>query len=113
MITHRLSIVTADFKDFYEEIEAKARAESSEAVRDLKAREFKYAMIAAIIARRRELGLTQVDLANVSGVAQTEISRIDRGRKSPTMDTYSKLAAALALDVNIGRAGPRPRRRVA
>ncbi|SRR6266566_1353944 len=42
---------------------------------------------------------TQGELAQRSGVAQTEISRIERGQKAPTLDTYTRLAPALGLNV--------------
>jgi hypothetical protein len=50
-----------------------------------------------------------------TGIAQTEISRIERGRKSPTVDTYSRLAAGLDLNVDsmIRRGGEKRRIRVA
>jgi transcriptional regulator with XRE-family HTH domain len=89
---------STSFDEFYRELEDEAQAEGLEAIRDLRAKEVKYALINALITRRRELNLTQERLAEESGVAQTEISRIERGRKSPTMDTFSRLASALRLD---------------
>jgi len=85
------------FEDFYGELEAEARAEGPEAVRDLRAKEIKYALINTLISRRRDLNLTQQTLAEHAGVAQTEISKIERGRKSPTLDTFSRIAGALRL----------------
>jgi transcriptional regulator with XRE-family HTH domain len=87
------------FDEFYDELETEAQAECPEAIRDLRAKEVKYALINALITRRRDLNLTQESLAERSGVAQTEISRIERGRKSPTMDTFSRLAGALRLEL--------------
>lgn len=87
------------FDEFYGELEGEAKAEGSEAIRDLRAKEVKYALINTLITRRRYLKLTQQTLANESGVAQTEISRIERGRKSPTLDTFSRLASALGLEL--------------
>jgi len=87
------------FDEFYGELEKEAQAEGPEAIRDLRAKEFKYGLINALITRRRDLNLTQESLAERSGVAQTEISRIERGRKSPTMDTFSRLASALLIDL--------------
>jgi transcriptional regulator with XRE-family HTH domain len=52
----------------------------------------KYRLISALITRRHELHLTQQQLAARAGVAQAEISRIERGRKSPTLDTFAILA---------------------
>jgi predicted transcriptional regulator len=87
-----------NFDDFFAEIEAEANAEGPEAVRDLEAKRVKYRLINLLLSRRGELHLTQQQLAERSGVAQTEISRIERGRKSPTLDTYSRLASALDLE---------------
>lgn len=99
--------MTSDkFDDFWADIEDEAKAEGPEAVRDLEAKRLKYRLINVLLARRQELKLTQAQLADRSGVAQTEISRIERGRKSPTLDTYSRLASALDLDTI------EPRRRV-
>src|SRR5260370_24177604 len=89
------------FDEFYKEIEAEAVAEGTDAVRDLRTKELKYALISSLMAGRRALNLTQAQLAERSGVAQAEISRIERGRKSPTMDTYSRLAAALGLRLSL------------
>ncbi|MGH7765560.1 MAG: helix-turn-helix domain-containing protein [Candidatus Dormibacteraceae bacterium] len=89
---------STSFDEFYDELEAEAQAQGAEAIRDLLAKEVKYALINALITRRRDLNLTQENLAERSGVAQTEISRIERGRKSPTMDTFSRLASALRLE---------------
>ena len=87
-----------NFDDFFAEVEAEASAEGPEAVRDLEAKRVKYRLINLLLSRRGELHLTQQQLAERSGVAQTEISRIERGRKSPTLDTYSRLASALDLE---------------
>ena len=97
------------FDEFYGEIEAEAAAEGPDAVRDLRAKELKYALISSLMTGRRTLHLTQAQLATRSGIAQTEISRIERGRKSPTMDTYSRLAAALGLQLSLAQ--PRSGRR--
>lgn len=96
------------FEDLYHELEDEAKAEGPDAIRDLRAKEFKYTLVNTLIARRRELKLTQQALAAASGVAQTEISRIERGRQSPTLDTFSRLASALRLEL-IARAN-RPRK---
>jgi len=93
--------------DFYAEIEAEAKAEGPAAVRDLRAKELKYTLISSLIAGRHDLHLTQAQLAARAGVAQEEISRIERGRKSPTVDTYARIAAALGLQPQLRRRGSR------
>lgn len=86
------------FDDFYRELERDAQAEGEFAVADLRAKELKYSLINSLIAGRQGLNLTQAALADRSGIAQTEISRIERGRKSPTLDTFSRLAGALGFE---------------
>ncbi len=102
-----------NFDEFYAEIEAEARAEGPAAVRDLRAKELKYSLINSLITGRHELHLTQAQLAVRAGVAQEEISRIERGRKSPTMDTFARIAAALGLQPQLRRRRHRPRARIA
>lgn len=50
-----------------------------------------------ICARRTELGMRQVDLAEASGVAQGLISRLESGQHFPTLQTLIKLKRALGL----------------
>lgn len=87
----------SDFEQLLDDIEREAQEEGPVAVADLRAMQLRYHMIARLIQRRRELHLTQKQLAERSGVGQAEISKIERGRKSPTLDTYSRLASALEL----------------
>ncbi len=89
--------------------------ESPFAIGDCQAKELKDALISSLLNRRRELRLTQAALSAKCGVAQTEISRIERRRKSPTLDTYSRLASALGLHGALSMCDlgddPRPRGR--
>lgn len=48
-----------------------------------------------LAALRRRSGLTQLDLAKVSGINQPEISRIEQGKANPTQDTLTRLGASL------------------
>jgi DNA-binding XRE family transcriptional regulator len=64
------------------------------------------------IEGRRALRLTQKELAEKAGLGQAEVSKIERGRKSPTLDTCSRIAAALGFRVP-PLARPRRRRRAA
>lgn len=50
-----------------------------------------------IQARRKESGLTQVQLAEVSGVPQGYLSQIERGIRRPSLDTLRKLRVGLGL----------------
>ena len=48
-------------------------------------------------ARRRELGMTQKELANVLKVTQTAVSQWERGEYHPSYKASSKLAKALGM----------------
>ena len=51
--------------------------------------------------KRKKRRLTQKQLANLSGVTQQAISKIEQGeRKSPQIDTLAKLATALKCTVD-------------
>jgi transcriptional regulator with XRE-family HTH domain len=54
-------------------------------------------LVNQILERRRDLHWTQKQLAEKAGIGQAVISRIERGRLSPTIDTYARLATALGL----------------
>jgi transcriptional regulator with XRE-family HTH domain len=45
--------------------------------------------------RRKELGLTQCDLADKMGVSQAHVASVESGKSAPTLDTVEKFAAAL------------------
>jgi ribosome-binding protein aMBF1 (putative translation factor) len=87
-----------DFDRLLDDIENEAVAEGPDAARDLRALQLKYRLINQLIERRRSLHWSQKDLAAQSGIAKSEKSKNVRGRKSPTIDTYSRLATAMELD---------------
>lgn len=52
-----------------------------------------------VIRLRAARGLTQVELAQMLGVAQPRIAEIERGDANPRLDTISRLAHALGVSV--------------
>ena len=48
-----------------------------------------------IIRERRSLGLSQVQLAELAGLRQETVSRLETGRHSPTVRTIEKIDRAL------------------
>ena len=59
--------------------------------------------LAVMIAHLREdKGLSQRDLARITGVKQPQIARIESGDYLPTLETLWKLADALKAKVIIG-----------
>jgi len=53
-----------------------------------------------IRAFREKAGMTQEELAKVSGMPQSHISRLENGEHSPTHLTMQKIADALGINVN-------------
>jgi len=92
----------------YEQLMTEVRAGWSEADHELSGAALEYfdrvhrevfQLGEQLAARRTALGLTQRELAKISGVQQAELSRIERGSGNPTWSTVQRLSAALALDV--------------
>ena len=60
-----------------------------------------YDVAMQLMALREKRGLTQVELAKATGIAQSEICRIERGVANPTEKTILRLADALQADLVI------------
>lgn len=84
------------FAEYAREREAQMSPDGREAVRIFDAA---YAFGQAIYAARKARGLRQIDLAELSGIAQSDISRIERGQIAPTAPTLLKLADALGAQI--------------
>lgn len=54
-----------------------------------------YEAVRAIIAARLERNMTQKELAEKTGIRQSNISRIESGVSSPTVDTLARIATGL------------------
>ncbi|VAW04175.1 hypothetical protein MNBD_ACTINO01-1618 [hydrothermal vent metagenome] len=54
-----------------------------------------------ILSARKHIGMTQVELASMSGIAQSEISRIERGIGNPTVETLSRVGRSLDLNLQL------------
>jgi len=48
-----------------------------------------------IIVRRKRMGKTQLRLSMETGISQTSISAIEKGRKKPRIETLARMASAL------------------
>lgn len=60
-----------------------------------------YEAIRAVIAARLESNMTQAELAEKTGIRQSNISRIESGASSPTVDTLARIAAGLGKKLKI------------
>ena len=50
---------------------------------------------------RRELGYTQQELAEASGVKRPNIARLESGKHSPTVDMLQRVAYSMGMDIEI------------
>jgi ribosome-binding protein aMBF1 (putative translation factor) len=60
-----------------------------------------YDVAMQVVELREKHGLTQAQLAVLSGIDQGDISRIERGATSPTARTLQRVADALGADLRL------------
>jgi len=85
-----------DFRDFKEE-----QLRIPGVRREYDALQPKYDIIQAIIARRNELSISQRKLAQLIGMHQPAICRLERGDRGVTIGTLFKVTNALNMDLGI------------
>lgn len=52
--------------------------------------------------RRKELMITQPDLADIAGVSINTLYKIERGQANPTIEVLGKILDVLGLEVTVG-----------
>ena len=60
-----------------------------------------FSMIRALIAARKEKGLTQKELSELTGIAQADLSKIENGNANPCLKTLKRLAEGLGKKLQI------------
>lgn len=60
-----------------------------------------YEVMKLLVEARSELGMSQSELARRTGIKQPNISRLERGACSPTLETLSTLAHGLGKELQI------------
>lgn len=68
---------------------------------ELRALEFTAMLIAKIILRRKELGMTQAQLAEATGLKQSAIARIESAKSIPRIETILTLAKTLGMKLDL------------
>jgi len=89
------------FSDLIHEIEEEAAAEGEEATADLHALRARFQLARELMAIRKERHLTQMQLAQISGIGQSEISNIETGNANPTVATVATLGSALGVELHL------------
>lgn len=60
-----------------------------------------FAIIQAMIDARQASGLTQKQLADKTGIAQADISKLEHGNANPSLRTLQRLAAGMGMQIKI------------
>ena len=60
-----------------------------------------FAIIQAMINARKECGLTQKELSAKTGIAQADISKLEKGNANPSLRTLKRLAAGMGRTLKV------------
>ncbi len=60
-----------------------------------------YDIINAMIKVRKERGLTQKQLSELTGISQADISRIENGTRNPSLEMIKRLAIGMGMRLKL------------
>ncbi len=60
-----------------------------------------FQVIRAMIDARHQKQITQKELAEITGIAQADISRMENGNANPSLQTLKRLAAGLGMALKV------------
>ncbi len=60
-----------------------------------------FAIIQAILDARKSAGLTQKELAEKTGIAQSDISKLENGSANPSLKTLQRLAWGMGMHLKL------------
>ena len=83
-----------DYKDY-------VKATDPEAKQDLEEAETLSQTVSAMVVQRHTLGLSQRDLAEICGLPQSSVARIESFKTTPNLDTLLKIMNALKFIITI------------
>ncbi len=68
---------------------------------EYEALEPEFSIIQAMIDARKASGLTQKELAERTGIAQADISKLENGSANPSLRTLRRLAAGMGMQLKL------------
>ena len=86
----------SEFREFLEE-----QLQDPEFRKEWDALEPEFAIVQALIDTRKNAGLTQKQLSERAGIAQSDISKLESGDGNPSLKTLKRLAAAMDMTIKI------------
>lgn len=60
-----------------------------------------FTIMQAMINARKATGLTQKQLAEKTGIAQSDISKLERGSANPSLRTLQRLASGMGMQIKL------------
>lgn len=88
--------MSAKFDDFLQE-----QLKDPEFKKEYDALQPEHAIIQVIIDARQQSGLTQKELSERTGIAQGDISKLERGNANPSLRTLQRLAAGMGMKLRL------------
>ena len=85
-----------NFDDFFKE-----QMKDPELKREYDALAPEFDIIQTMIDARKDSGLTQKELAHRTGIAQSDISKLEHGNANPSLRTLQRLAAGMGKKLRI------------
>lgn len=83
-----------DYKEHVKAIDPIAKTDIEESERIA-------AIVGAMIEKRNELGISQRELANMCGIPQSSVARIESYKTTPNLDTLLKIMQPLGLALTV------------
>ena len=68
---------------------------------EYEALEPEFAIIQAMIDARKRSGMTQKELSEATGIAQGDISKLEKGNANPSLRTLQRLAAGMGMRLRL------------
>lgn len=85
-----------NYKDFLNE-----QLQNESFKKEYDALEAEFSIIQAILDARKASGLTQKDLADRTGIAQADISKLENGNANPSLRTLQRLAEGMGMKLKL------------
>ena len=85
-----------NYKDFLNE-----QLQNENFKKEYDALEAEFSIIQAMIDARKASGLTQKDLAVRTGIAQSDISKLENGNANPSLKTLQRLADGMGMRLKL------------
>lgn len=85
-----------NYRDFLNE-----QLKSENFKKEYDALEAEFSIIQAMLDARKASGLTQRDLADRTGIAQADISRLENGNANPSLRTLQRLADGMGMKLKL------------